>query len=71
MQLALVVCYVPFIVSVVTADLFAWKGMTAHIFSRSATTLLYLNSSLNPIVYCWRIKEVRQALKETVNQLLC
>ena len=70
-QLALVVCYVPFIVSVVTADLFAWKGMTAHIFSRSATTLLYLNSSLNPILYCWRIKEVRQALKETVNQLLC
>ena len=70
-QLALVVCYVPFIVSVVTAELFEWKGMTVHIFSRSATTLLYLNSSLNPILYCWKIKVVRQALKETVNQLFC
>ena len=23
-------------------------------------TLVYLNSSLNPILYCWKIKEVRQ-----------
>lgn len=70
-QLALVVCYVPFIVSVMTAELFEWKGMTAHTFSRSATTLLYLNSSLNPILYSWKIKVVRQALKETVNKFFC
>ena len=34
-------------------------------------TLLYLNSSLNPFLYYWKIREVRQAVKETLRQLFC
>ena len=69
-QLALVVCYLPFtIVEVlrlqrgVTSD-----NIVAIFFSY---TLLYLNSSLNPILYCWKIREVRQAVKDTLRGLLC
>lgn len=29
-------------------------------------TLVYLSSSLNPIIYCWRIREVRKAVMATI-----
>ena len=35
------------------------------------TTLVFLNSSLNPILYCWKLDEVRQAVKDTIRQVLC
>ena len=31
--------------------------------------LICLNSSLNPIVYCWRYREIRQSVKSTVKKL--
>ena len=30
-----------------------------------------LNSSLNPILYCWKMDEVKQAVKDTIRQMLC
>ena len=32
--------------------------------------LVFLNSSLNPIVYCWRYREIRQIVKNTVKKIL-
>ena len=34
-------------------------------------TLLQLNSTLNPFIYCWKIREVRQAVKDTIRDLFC
>ena len=42
--------------------------MSAGYIRISAGTLLYLNSSVNPILYCWKTKEVRQAVKDTVRK---
>ena len=71
-QLSLIVCYIPFIVVV---TLMTYRGMPGNKLSEIAfcvtATLTYLNSSLNPILYCWRIKTVRQAAKDTINQLNC
>ena len=69
-QLALGVSYLPYgIVLVLNTQ----QKLTASFFLawESTVTLLYLNSSLNPILYCWKIREVRQAVKETVRQLCC
>ena len=33
--------------------------------------LIYLNSSLNPLVYCWRYREIRQIVKKTVKKIIC
>ena len=63
-QFALLVCYVPF--GVVTG-----RRTTNGVDWLATTSLLYLNSSLNPILYCWKIKEVRQAVKDTIRQLYC
>ena len=58
-QLALVACYVPW---VIVAMLHA-SGIKDEVAWRATQTLMYLNSSLNPILYCWQIREVKQAVK--------
>ena len=66
-HLTLATCYIPF--AVVTVVI-AVRGFSSSIFlvESVAITLVYLNSSLNPVLYCWKIKEVRQAVKKTVRQ---
>ena len=67
-QLALVVCYLPFAIVKV---LFLQGGVTSDIIVASffSYTLVFLNSSLNPVLYCWKIREVRQAVKDTLRGL--
>ena len=33
--------------------------------------LIYFNSTLNPFLYRWKIREERQAMKQTIRQALC
>ena len=33
--------------------------------------LVFLNSSLNPLVYCWRYREIRQIVKNTAKKIIC
>ena len=70
-QLALVVWYLPYYISFVIILLSGWRGMTADFVMTCAGTFLYSNSSLNPILYCWKIKDVRQVMKTTVRSLFC
>ena len=34
-------------------------------------SLILLNASLNPFLYCWKMREVRQAVKDTIRRLWC
>ena len=70
LQLTLVACYLP---DVITVALLASRELTTPVFlaRRFTYTLLYLNSSLNPILYFWKIDQVRQAVKDTIRQVLC
>ena len=67
-QLTLVARFLPY--AVVTA-LMGSYGLSPSIIlaGRAASTLVYLNSTLNPFLYCWKIREVRQVVKGTVGQL--
>ena len=40
-----------------------------HYAGHLANTLVLLNSALNPIIYCWRIEEIRQALVKLFRRL--
>ena len=66
-QLALVACYVPFCILVVLN----LSGITSDVSLVVTNTLVFLNSSLNPILYCWKMREVKQAVKDTIRQLKC
>ena len=63
-QLALLVCYGP------SCSVALLRINGKEYFSRMtwlcAVTLIYMNSSLNPILYCWKIIEMRQGVKNTI-----
>ena len=67
-QLTLVACYLPY--GIHTA-LIAKYGLSPSIIlgGRFVSTFVYLNSTLNPFLYCWKIREVRQAVKDTIRNL--
>ena len=67
-HLTLVACYLP--TTVVSAfTIVQGVNVTLLLAQVWVFTLVYLNSSLNPVLYCWKIKEVRQAVKETITGL--
>jgi len=35
-----------------------------------ADTVVFMNSSINPVLYCWRLRQLRTAVVKTVRQLL-
>ena len=70
-QLALAACYFPYVISALIITLNGWIGIHSNVVWTSAMTLLFLNSSLNPILYCWKIRDVRQAVKKTVKKIFC
>ena len=69
-QFTLMACYLPY--CVVTA-LATFDSLTPPLVLgwRFTTTVVFLNSSLNPFLYCWKITEIRQAMKDTIKQLFC
>ena len=70
-QLATVICYIPFIVVVMFMKYGRMRRKIFEITVDVTATLAYLKSSLNPILYCWRIRAVQQAAKETIKKLIC
>ena len=70
-QLTLAVCYVPKfkMLLVITYR----KTYSSHVvFIYGITTILtYFNTTLNPFLFCWKVREVRQAAKETIQQAFC
>ena len=45
------------------------SGISSLAASYATFFLLLLNSSLNPIVYCWRYREIREIMKNTVKKI--
>ncbi|XP_022794707.1 melanocyte-stimulating hormone receptor-like [Stylophora pistillata] len=67
-QLALVVCYAPyFIVEIVITNSKTYSSYLV-VIRGVAAVLVFFNSTLNPFLYCWKISEVRQAVKQTIRQ---
>ena len=67
LQLGLVACYLP-------------QGLVEALCTHSRQSSLFffflatyrdLHSSSNPILYCWKISEVRQAVKDTIKTKCC
>ena len=69
-QLALFICYFPLNL-MVFLRLFGKLPFSTEIYLiwELFVTLLYLNSSLNPALYCWRIRDVRQEVKNIIRKV--
>ena len=69
-QLALLICYFPYNLSgfLTLFDKVSYST-EASILLELFVTLFYLNSSLNPVLYCWRIRDVRQEVKNMIRKI--
>ena len=57
----LMCCYLPYSVYLAHGNVFNLTRVSV-----TTVTLVYLNSSLNPLLYCWRDRQIRTAVKQLV-----
>ena len=68
--LALLVCYLPYTMAMAVGAL---RGLSRLLLLGLKATgiFVFVNSSLNPVLYYWKIREVRHAAKETMRKCFC
>ena len=61
------VCYLPFYCSLIRkffkSEAFVNGQIWQELFPLSRT-LMFMNSCLNPVIYCWRMRDIRHAIKD-------
>lgn len=68
----LAICYLPHTIATAVT---AWRGESMYV-SRNKLCgiitgmLIFFNSTLNPFLYCWKMKGIRQAVKQTIRNVL-
>ena len=61
----LLLCYLPYISLAVVFPFLKRRYSLSFAFEIS-WTFVYINSSLNPLLYSWRLREIRKAMKNTL-----
>ena len=62
-------CYLPFYVSVLFVLIYGEK-MSPLIANYATLLVIFLNSSLNPLVYCWRYREIRNVVRSSLKKVI-
>ena len=62
-------CYLPFYVSVLFV-LINTDEMSPLIANYATLLVIFLNSSLNPLVYCWRYREIRNVVRCSLKKVI-
>ena len=70
LQLTLVACYLPLTIVTILKNFTGLSSSLCYAWFYTGT-LVFFNSSLNPILYFWKLEEVKQVVKETIRQALC
>lgn len=65
-----VLFYLPFVVALVARKRLGYTNTMKAVYI-CASTLVFLNSTVNPIVYCWRMSEIRNHVKQTLRNIGC
>ena len=65
------VCYLPFSVAMAVNNIRALKQKQTIIAFEFTMTVMLFNSSLNPLMYCFRLREFRVAVKKTYRSIFC
>ena len=70
-NLIFVACYLPNTLAIATAAKGSneQSGVVEHL-SLYTLTFLFLNSSLNPLIYCWKMRHIRYAIKSILREIL-
>ena len=68
--LILTLCYLPYVVVQIVRALYG-DSISIVIAEGVTTSMMYHNSTINPLIYCWSMREVRQTVKSTIRKFCC
>lgn len=68
--LLFLLCYLPHLISRVILAIFKVQSSTVTAYYATGTLVIF-NSSLNPVIYYWRYREIRSLVKLTVKHFFC
>ena len=66
--LLLLICYLPFFICSAVIRMYG-SSIALKQFFLYSLTLIYLNSSLNPVIYCWKMRHVRHAIMNILRKM--
>ena len=67
--LVFIVCYLPNICVLITIATNSKPGIDVEHLKNYTLTLLFLNSTLNPLIYCWKMKRIQHTIVGTLRNL--
>ena len=67
-NLVFAICYLPFHICSVGFRIYG-SSTTLKKFNLLSLTLIFLNSSLNPVIYCWKMRHVRHAIIDILRKM--
>ncbi len=62
----MIMCYTPFVITILFIPPRHWTRPWYF-----TDTIAFMNSSINPFLYCWRLGELRTAVIKTARQMFC
>ena len=66
--LVFLICYLPYFICMAVIRMYGSSTALKQFFLYSLT-LMYLNSSLNPVIYCWKMRHVRHAIIDILRKM--
>ena len=62
------VCYLPHFCTLCVSKIYGPTTVTQGL-AFYTVTLIFLNSSLNPVIYCWKMRHIRRAIMNTLRRI--
>ena len=66
--LVFLICCLPYFISLAAFKIYG-PNVTLKKFFLFSITLLYLNSSLKPVIYCWKMRHIRHAVTNILRNI--
>ena len=70
-QMTFLACYLPFGIVQVIISVTALRAPSIDLARDLTGTIVFLNSTLNPFLYCWKIRAVRRIVKDKIRRWFC
>ena len=62
------VCYLPHFIFLATTEI-SGPSIALKKLNYFVSTLVFLNSSLNPVIYCWKMRHIRHAIMDILRNM--
>ena len=66
--LVFLICYLPYLICKAVLQIYGPSIALKKLYIYSLT-FVYLNSSLNPVIYCWKMKHIRHAIIDILRRM--